>query len=128
MTDTRQPIVATPPADAPVVEDPLAAVETVGFRPPSARREHWAAVVLPPVALGAVVLGIWYFVSYVVLDERRRFLLQPPQRVLQKGFLDWANFSEILDGLWSSTKVALFGLGISIVLGIGIAVLMSRTK
>ena len=112
----------------PLVEDPVAASAETGFRPPSARREHWAAVVLPPFILGAVVIGVWYFVSYVVLDERRRFLLQPPQRVLQTGFLDWDNFSDILDGLWSSTRVALIGLTISIVLGLGIAVLMSRTK
>ncbi|MGH9270659.1 MAG: ABC transporter permease, partial [Ilumatobacteraceae bacterium] len=66
--------------------------------------------------------------SYVVLDDRRRFLLRPPHEVLQVGFLDWDNLSEILDGLWSSTRVALIGLGISIVLGVGIAVLMSQTK
>jgi NitT/TauT family transport system permease protein len=34
---------------------------------------------------------------------------------MQKGFLDWDNFSEILGGLWSSTKVALIGLIIAIV-------------
>ncbi|CAN5839857.1 MAG: ABC transporter permease [Ilumatobacteraceae bacterium] len=128
MTDTRPPETATPPADAPVIADPVAAASTAGFTPPSARREHWAAVVLPPFAVGALVIGVWYFVSYVVLDDRRRFLLQPPHRVLATGFLDWDNFSEILDGLWSSARVALIGLGISIVLGIGIAVLMSRTK
>ena len=119
-------VVAAAPEDR--IEDPLAAAPTAGFRPPSARREHWAAVVLPPLLLGGVVIGIWYFVSYVVLDARRRFLLQPPHKVLEIGFLDWDNFSEILDGLWSSTRVALIGLAISIVLGIGIAVLMSRTK
>jgi NitT/TauT family transport system permease protein len=123
----HEPPTPTPDA-APVVEDPLAAASTVGFTPPSARKEHPAAVILPPLLLGGVIIGIWYFVSYVVLDERRRFLLRPPHEVLTNGFLDWDKFSEILQGLWSSTRVALIGLGISIVLGIGIAILMSRTK
>ena len=98
------------------------------MRPPSARREHWAKVVLPPLVLGAVFIGLWYCVSYVVLDERRRFLLRPPHQVIDKGFLDWDVFSDILLALWSSARVAFIGLSISIVLGIFIAVLMSQTK
>jgi NitT/TauT family transport system permease protein len=119
---------AAPPVEATVVDDPLAAASTVGFKPPSASRQHWAAVVLPPLVLGGLVVGIWYFMSYVVLDARRRFLLRPPHEVLQNGFLDWDVFSEIMDALWSSTKVAMIGLAISIVLGMSIAVLMSQTK
>ncbi|MET0145181.1 MAG: ABC transporter permease [Ilumatobacteraceae bacterium] len=114
--------------DDPVVEDPIAAASTVRFRAPSAKRESLAAVVLPPIVLGAVVVGIWYFISYVVLDERRRFLLRPPHEVVQNGFLDWEVFSEILRALWSSAKVAFIGLFIAIVLGILIATLMSQTK
>jgi NitT/TauT family transport system permease protein len=96
--------------------------------PPSRRRRTgWRVTVLPPVVLGAVLIGIWYFISYVVLAPRRRFLLEAPHDVLQVGVLDWENFHEILDGLWSSTKVAIVGLAISIVLGVAIAVLMSQT-
>lgn len=87
-----------------------------------------AATVLPPVALGAALVGAWYLVSYVVLDERRRFLLQPPHRVVQEGFLDWDTCSEILWALWSSTRVAMIGLAISIVLGFALAVVMSQAK
>ena len=76
-----------------------------------------AANLIPPLLMGAVLIGLWYFVSYVILDEGRRFLLEPPHEVLNVGFLDWANFSEILLGLWSSTRVAMIGLGISIILG-----------
>ena len=83
---------------------------------------------LPPLLLGTVVIGIWYFISYVLLDARRRFLLKPPHEVVQNGFLNWDAFSEILEALWSSAKVAFIGLAIAIVLGIGIAVLMSQTK
>ena len=89
---------------------------------------RWARLVLPPLVLGAVVIGIWYFISYVVLTPRRRFLLRPPHEVVRNGFLDWSAFSEILEGLWSSAKVAVLGLIIATVLGVLIAVLMSQTK
>lgn len=119
-------------SDRVTIDDPVAApvgspAET-GFTPPSARRASWMGVVLPPLVLTGIVIGVWYFVSYVVLVPRRRFLLRPPHDVLQKGFLDWDIFSGILDSLWSSAKVALIGLTISIVLGMFVAVLMSQTK
>lgn len=87
-----------------------------------------AETILPPIVLGIGVIGVWYFISYVMLDADRRFLLRPPHQVLTVGFLDTEIFGEILSGLWSSTRVALIGLAISIVLGISIAVLMSQTK
>jgi len=83
---------------------------------------------LAPLVFGALLLGVWYFMSYVVLDESRRFLLEPPHEVLRVGFLDWGNFTELLGGLWSSTKVALQGLLIAIFLGLSIATLMSQAK
>jgi NitT/TauT family transport system permease protein len=89
---------------------------------------RWARLVVPPLLLGAAVIGVWYFISYVVLAPRRRFLLEPPHEVVRNGFLDWSAFSEILEGLWSSAKVALLGLAIASVLGILIAVLMSQAK
>jgi NitT/TauT family transport system permease protein len=95
--------------------------------PPRRGRSGWRVTVLPPVLLGAFLIGLWYLISYVVLAPRRRFLLRPPHDVVQVGFLDSDNFSEILEGLWSSTKVAMIGLAISIVLGLAIAILMSQT-
>jgi NitT/TauT family transport system permease protein len=95
---------------------------------PRVRRESIVAKLLPPFALGALLIGVWLFISYVVLAKRRRFLLEPPQRVLQVGFMDWDHLHEMLDGLWSSTKVALIGLVVSIVLGVVIAVLMSQAR
>ena len=83
---------------------------------------------LPPLVMGGVIIGFWYFVSYVMLDESRRFLLEAPHQVLKVGFLDGENFSEIMSGLWSSTRIALIGLGISIVLGFLLATIMSQTK
>jgi NitT/TauT family transport system permease protein len=63
------------------------------------RWKHALAVTLPPILLGIVILGIWYFISYVMLSDRRRFLLRPPHQVVRVGFLDWDNFHTILESL-----------------------------
>lgn len=96
--------------------------------PPPPRWRQAAAVILPPLVLGIGILAGWYAISYGLLEERRRFLLRPPHQVVQKGFLEWSAFSEILSGLWSSTRVALIGLAIAIVLGMLLAIIMSQTK
>ena len=120
--DSPQTEVASAPAP---VGDPGAPAP----HEPRRRGVKWfATVVLPPIVLGIVILIGWYAISYGLLEEQRRFLLRPPHQVLQKGFLDWGTFSEILSGLWSSARVALIGLSISIVLGMGLAIIMSQTK
>ncbi|WP_420453734.1 ABC transporter permease [Ilumatobacter sp.] len=86
----------------------------------------WLETVVPPLIVGAATIGLWYLISYVVLAERRQFMLEPPHRVISVGFLDGDNLGQLLDGLYWSTRVALIGLVISIVLGITIAVLMSQ--
>jgi NitT/TauT family transport system permease protein len=115
----------TPVETMPVQSDAGPALASPGRR---SRSKGVLATVLPPVLLGMLILGLWYLVSYVVLDPDRRFLLRPAHEVVQVGFLDWDNFSEILGGLWSSMRVAAFGLAIAIVLGIAIATLMSQAK
>lgn len=108
------------PVIDPVVARPSGDVRSTG--------RATAAALLPPIALGGVILGLWYFISYGLLREDRRFLLRPPHEVLQEGFLNWENFSEILGGLWSSTKVAAVGLFIAILLGLFLAIIMSQAK
>lgn len=88
----------------------------------------FARVVLPPLGVLALVIGVWLLITYAFLAPRRRFLLPPPQDVLRLGFFDPFNRSEILDALWSSTKVALVGLLIAIVLGTAFAVAMSQAR
>lgn len=83
---------------------------------------------LPPLLLGAVLVSAWYYISYGLLTDERRFLLRPPHEILQVGFFDWDHFSEILLALWSSTRVALIGLAISIAIGFFLATVMSQTK
>lgn len=109
-------------------EGASAALGPAGRRRQKSRARSVAASILPPVVMGLVILGIWYFISYQMLSERRRFLLQPAHKVLKVGFLDWDNFSEILLALWATTKVAMIGLTISIVIGMALAVFMSQSK
>jgi NitT/TauT family transport system permease protein len=92
------------------------------------RREGLLSLVLPPFVLGLMTIGVWYLVSYVLLDAKRRFLLQPPHLVFKNGFADTEVLSELGHALWSSSKVALWGLAIAIAIGFTLAVIMSQSK
>jgi len=105
--------------------DPTAPVA----QPPSrTRRSRNVVAVVAPAIVFLVVIGIWLYVSYVLLDPSRRFLLPPPQSVVDVGFLQTSNLTEILHALWSTTQVAFVGLAISMVLGTAVAVLMSQAR
>ena len=97
------------------------------YRVKSRRREA-AETILPPLVLGMGVIGLWYYITFVVIDESRRFLMRPVHDVVNVGFLDSANLTEMLWGLWSSTKVALIGLAIAISVGFFLATIMSQAK
>jgi NitT/TauT family transport system permease protein len=107
---------------------PLVGTRQAGVAEPSSRLASLARAIIPPLLFGAFLIGVWYFISYVMLDPSRRFLLEPPHEVLKVGFLDWDNFSEILEKAWVTTKVALTGLIISIIIGFTMAILMSQSK
>ncbi len=98
--------------------------------PPAPKRSRRGVgrAVLPPLVTFGCVIGLWYLVSYTLLSPSRRFLLPPPQQVIQGGFLTWSQFSQILDGLALTAKAAAAGFGIATVLGIAIAIAMSQAK
>ncbi len=110
-------------AQTPMLDD----APVLAYRVKSRPREV-AETILPPVLMGSALIGFWYLVSYVVLDESRRFLLRAPHEVWSVGFADWDNFSEILQALWSSTRVAVIGLAIAISIGFVLATVMSQAK
>ncbi len=115
------------PTDAALAASPVVIESpTVRVDPTKSRARRLAEVVIPPLVLVAVLIGVWYFLSYRIV--KRRFLLHPPHDVIQEGFLKWENLHEILDGLWYSTKVAALGLAIAFLLGVAIAVVMSQSK
>lgn len=112
------------PLDEP---QPLAVPTTprLGVR---ARGASLAGVVVPPLVVFGLVLGVWFLVSYVVLEPDRRFLLPGPDQVVKIGFLDGANRAEILDGLWLTTRAFLVGFVLAVLIGTVLAVAMSQAK
>lgn len=83
---------------------------------------------VPPLITFIGFLGIWFFVSYVVLEPERRFLLPPPQDVVRVGFINLPNLAELLDALASTTMVAFAGLAVAAITGLLLAILMSQAS
>ncbi len=88
--------------------------------------------VVPPAIVFAIVIGVWYFISYGVMNEnRRKVALPPPHEVLTEGFLTWedrAGLKPILEAMQVTGFVALVGLLIATVIGMGMAIAMNRAK
>jgi len=107
-------------------------VETAVEQPVGGRRRRGPgallALAVPPFLLFLAVLGVWYLISYRVLDEQRRFLLPPPHKVVEVAFLDAGNLRVLLRALALTAGVAMAGLAVAIVLGIGLGVLMSQAR
>jgi NitT/TauT family transport system permease protein len=82
---------------------------------------------LPPIVVFLALIGVWYAITFLVLDEKRRFLMPPPHEVVA-AFFDPATFSEIIVALGRTTAVALIGLAIAMVIGIVWAIAMSQAK
>jgi NitT/TauT family transport system permease protein len=102
------------------------------IRPDSAGHRHGhrraLSVCGPPVLVAAVAIGVWYLISYFGLSPTQRFVLPPPHRVIQIGFLDWFNLHEILEGLKSTGMVSLIAFALSTVIGLVFAIAMSEAK
>lgn len=84
--------------------------------------------VWPPIAVFGVALAIWYAISYLVLDESRRFLMPPPHAVVIEGFLDAHTRGEILSSLMYTALVAMCGLAVATVIGVAWAIAMSHAR
>lgn len=91
------------------------------------RPARWLASVGSAVVAVVVFGGIWTFVSLVVLDERRRFLLPPPWQVLAT-LGDPIVMQPMLAALWRTATVALLGLGIAFVIGVAWAAAMAHSR
>jgi NitT/TauT family transport system permease protein len=124
VTELREPGVD----DAAPVSTAAPAADSA--RPPRTRAASRLDAVWPPLVLGGVFISVWYAVTYLVLDERRRFLLPPPHAVIADGFFGEtrrgeATLSVLFDALQRTAVIAAVGLAIAIVLGVATAVLMS---
>jgi NitT/TauT family transport system permease protein len=92
------------------------------------RRGGRLSLWLPPLGTLLIFLGVWYYISYVRLDEDRRFLLPPPHEVLRVSFLDADNRTQIFTALWLSTWIAAVGLALAIVLGMALGIAMAQAR
>ena len=81
------------------LSDPVAPVSVHRTEAPVSRWVRFVHFVLPPMAVAAVVIGMWLFVTYSLLREDQRPFLPPPQDVVSRGFLDWDRLQPILAGL-----------------------------
>jgi NitT/TauT family transport system permease protein len=97
-------------------------------RPRLDQSRRAAAQVVAPLIVFALMIGVWLFISYVLLEPRRRFLMPPPQDVVRIGLFDARNLTEILGGLWSTTQVALVGLIVAIAIGTVIPIAMIQAR
>jgi len=119
-----EPVAPEPGID----DDPAGATTGSDTATKGSRVAAFARSAIPPLLVLVVVVVIWYALSYLLLEPRRRFLLPPPHDVLQTGFFDADNLGDILSALWASTKVALTGLVIAIIVGTAFAVAMSQAR
>ena len=118
---------------ASVESDPTHTPHTSGLEPVIAiryddRAGSKATRVIAPVLTLLVVLGLWTLVSTQLMAPGREFLLPSPIDVFQGGFMDGPGRHEILTALWSTAKIALIGLGLAMLLGVGLAVAMSQAR
>lgn len=114
-------------ADNAVIADTVAPEPTAPPGPAAARKRrtltaHW------PLPVGfLLIVGAWYLLT-MRMKPSRRFLLPWPHDVVTKGFLDGDAMGEILASTWLTTKLAIFGLGVSIILGGTVGILMYRFR
>jgi NitT/TauT family transport system permease protein len=111
----------------------LAAETLAGPTPRASKRKSKASDILPPILVFGAFIGLWYFISYVLMTPiRRKVALPPPHVVIQEGLFPlWGSkkgFQPILEAMLVTGRVALIGLAISIVLGMSIAIVMNFSK
>lgn len=129
------PVTSEPPPPAGLEVKALPHDDDAAPSEPTRDRGGWWSVVVgrarkhtPPLVVALLALGAWFTVSYVVLDPFRRFLLPPPQRIIQVGLLDPENFREIFGAFLQTAAVALLGFGIATLIGMVLAIVMSQAN
>lgn len=88
-------------------------------------RTAWAKA-FPIIAALLGIVAIWYAVSYIFLSESRRFLLPPPHQVLGETLGNDKIIGPMFAALGQTVAVALVGLAIAVVIGMGWAIVMSQ--
>jgi NitT/TauT family transport system permease protein len=87
----------------------------------------WVRVRTASVAAAlAGIAAVWYAVSYLVLPPDQRFLLPPPDQAYGVALSNPNVMGPMLESLGRSVAVAIIGLVIAVVIGVGWAVVMSQ--
>lgn len=84
-----------------------------------------------PIGTFVVFIGFWYLMSYWGLEtlfDKPQFLLTPPHEVIDVSFTNSVVRDDLLHALLLSTRVALIGLVIAIVVGMTLAIVMSQAR
>ncbi len=129
-TTASYPITPEPHEETVVVDDDAPPPP----EPPKAPRWKRALHFFPPLFTFVLFIGVWYLYSALRFDiaAQRRNALPFPHEVFTDGFLPlWdpsGGIRPILGYMWPTVKVTLLGLGISIILGVSIAIVMNLSK
>ncbi|CCH86938.1 ABC transporter, permease protein; membrane protein [Modestobacter italicus] len=83
---------------------------------------------LLPIGVFVVLLGIWYAITYLVLDPARRFLMPAPHTIITDALLDGPTMEKIGEALGRTITVTFVGLVIAIVIGMAWAIAMSQSR
>ncbi|MET0693067.1 MAG: ABC transporter permease subunit, partial [Propionibacteriaceae bacterium] len=102
-------------------------------RPTPSRGKERLKVYGPPLVALALILVAWYVLAAYLVSIGRTTILPNPTDILLNSFFpsdprDTPITGALLSSLGLSTAVALTGLAISIVIGVGWAVLMSQAR
>jgi NitT/TauT family transport system permease protein len=81
----------------------------------------------PSLLVFALIIALWYAITYLVLSADTRYLMPPPDQVIDQ-LLTPETAGEIFRALALSAEVAVIGLAIAIVIGMAWAILMSQGK
>jgi NitT/TauT family transport system permease protein len=92
------------------------------------KRRMSIADMLPMLIVFAGFIGLWYLVSGVVLNKRRRFLLPAPHTVISESFFDAHNRNELLSGIGNTAKVAIMGFAVAAFLALVFSTIMALSK
>jgi NitT/TauT family transport system permease protein len=86
--------------------------------------------ILGPLAVLGVFIGLWYLAAYKLIPHNFTergvvILVPPPHRLFENMGGEW---TKMFQALWLSTKTALLGLVLAIVIGMVLAIVMSQAK
>lgn len=84
-----------------------------------------------PIGGFAAFVAVWYLMHYWALEaiwDKPDFLISAPHRVISESFLDSTVRGQLVKGLGYTSFVALSGLLLAIVVGMGLAIAMAQAN